>query len=223
MEHFVNVFIGQTRGANWIRRLEELGFGEMVQPAEFPPRRHPFAFDCDRFGMWRRGEQGQPEAEARWAARHEQALDAVWRHNIRPCMLIVPDFVADWARSVPMTLEWLPRVQRLGPCYLSVQDGADLGEVGTLLKAHAFSGVFVGGSLDWKVRTGGAWVALSHALGLKCHIGRVGTVKRVRWASRIGADSIDSCLPLWGEGNLRRFLSGLQPPATMELDLTPAE
>lgn len=214
----MKVFVGQSRGANWIRRLEDLGFGEMVQPSEFPPRRLPYAFDCERFGMWRRGEQGIPDHEAAWAEKYGCALESVWSYKHHPSIVVVPDFIADWGRSLPMSLAWLPRCKEIGPCYLSVQDGADLGEVGTMLKAREFAGVFVGGSLDWKVRTGGAWVALAHALGMKCHIGRVGTEKRVQWAIRIGADSIDSCLPLWGEGNLRRFLAGLSP-ANLELPL----
>lgn len=40
---------------------------------------------------------------------------------------------------------------------------------------------------------------------MACHVGRVGTAKRVAWARRIGATSIDSSLPLWSVENLRSF------------------
>lgn len=72
-----------------------------------------------------------------------------------------------------------------------------------------FSGIFVGGSLPWKLETGAQWVREAHARHLPCHIGRVGTAKRVRWAKASGADSIDSCLPLWSEENLIAFLRAL--------------
>lgn len=219
MRHYVDVFIGQSRAQGWIRTLESYGFGEMVQPSEFPPRRLPYAFDCQRFGMWQRGEQGDAEKEAKWRARYEQALDAVWRYNHLPEVLIVPDYIADWAQSKTMTLEWLPRVRKHGPPYLSVQDGAEVCEVANLLKEHDFAGIFVGGSLAWKIRTGATWVTLAHGAGRKCHIGRVGTEQRVRWAIRIGADSIDSCLPLWSAGNLRRFLAGFGPPKHASMPL----
>lgn len=54
-----------------------------------------------------------------------------------------------------------------------------------------------------------AWTDLAHELGLLCHVGRVGGAKRVRWAREIGADSIDSSLPLWSRENLRVFLAAL--------------
>lgn len=73
-----------------------------------------------------------------------------------------------------------------------------------------FDGIFVGGTLPWKIRTGAQWVELGHELGVKCHIGRVGTAKRVRWAMRIGADSIDSSLPLWSKENLGVFINALE-------------
>jgi len=65
--------------------------------------------------------------------------------------------------------------------------------------------------LPWKLRSAREWVRLAHRHGIKAHVGRVGTERRVAWARRIGADSIDSCLPLWSEENLERFLRGLGP------------
>jgi hypothetical protein len=52
---------------------------------------------------------------------------------------------------------------------------------------------------------------------MPCHIGRVGTYNRTRWARRIGADSIDSALPLWSEENLQRFLAGLRDGKQLEM------
>jgi hypothetical protein len=45
--------------------------------------------------------------------------------------------------------------------------------------------------------------------GLRCHVGRVGTMKRVKWAQGIGVDSIDSCQPLRNETEFERFCRAL--------------
>jgi hypothetical protein len=73
-----------------------------------------------------------------------------------------------------------------------------------------FAGVFVGGSLPWKIATGAAWVSFAYRNAKPCHVGRVGTARRVAWARRIGADSIDSSLPLWSADNLRVFVSAIE-------------
>ena len=77
----------------------------------------------------------------------------------------------------------------------------------------SFAGLFVGGSLPWKMRTAFDWVTLAHAHGKPCHIGRVGSPDRVAWAREIGADSIDSSQPLWTNDKWRAFLAELRSPA----------
>lgn len=67
----------------------------------------------------------------------------------------------------------------------------------------------MGGSKPWKFATAAQWVVLAHAYGKRCHVGRVGSFKRVRWAIEIEADSIDSSLPLWSKAQLKRFLAAL--------------
>jgi hypothetical protein len=196
------VYIGQTRGANWIARLEALGFGEMTCRGELPPRRRPFAFDNGAFKDWTAGKPFNVD-------RYERDLEALWRVDGTPDFLTPPDIVAGGLRSLEFSLDWMPRLRKYGPLYLVVQDGMEFSDVEPVL--GDFAGIFVGGSLAWKLRTSENWVLLAHALGKKCHIGRVGTELRVRWARRIGADSIDSCLPLWSDANLRRFLRGFEP------------
>jgi hypothetical protein len=73
----------------------------------------------------------------------------------------------------------------------------------------AFAVLFVGGSLPWKLNTGAMWARVAHANGRDCHVGRVGSAKRVRWAVDAGADSIDSSLPLWSAEKTDVFLAAL--------------
>lgn len=163
--------------------------------------------DNGAFGDWLAGRGFNTKA-------YERDLNKLIASDLRPQFLVVPDLVARGHESLRFSLEWVERLYSLAPLYFVVQDG--MGEE-VACEMKPFAGIFVGGSLPWKLRTGAQWVKLAHELGLKCHIGRVGTEKRVRWARRIGADSIDSALPLFSEGNFRRFLKGFEDELTGDL------
>jgi hypothetical protein len=192
----VKMYVGQTRSRALIAELSALGWGEMTQPDEWPPRRQPWALDNGAFKAWRGGEPFDGAA----------FLDVVRRsHGAPPDFVVCPDIVAGGAASLALSLGWARILApfRL-PLALVVQDGMGEPEVLAALGAHPFVALFVGGSMSWKLRTGAAWVALAHAAGIACHVGRVGTGRRIAWARRIGADSVDSCLPLWSADNLAR-------------------
>lgn len=128
----------------------------------------------------------------------------------RPAWVVCPDRVAGGLASLEFSLDWLDRRAVAFPglsWYLAVQDGMSEADVAPHLSR--FAGVFIGGELPWKLRAGAGWVRFAHLRGLLCHIGRVGTGRRARWAKQIGADSIDSALPLRSDGNLRAFTRGL--------------
>ena len=92
-------------------------------------------------------------------------------------------------------------------------------DIKAFLRGVPISVLFVGGTIEWKLRTGHKWVELAHEQGIRCHIGRVGSMKRVIWARKIGADSIDSSLPLFSREKLDRFLRALTVPLQAELPL----
>ena len=109
----------------------------------------------------------------------------------KPDFIIVPDIVGAGARSLEFSLKWIDKLKELDyKWYLAVQDGIECKEVEPVI--HKFDGIFVGGTVKWKIKTGSKWVDFAHNNNLPCHIGRVGTFKRIVWAKRIGADSIDS-------------------------------
>lgn len=91
--------------------------------------------------------------------------------------------------------------------FLAVQDGMTVADVVPHLPRY--HGIFVGGSLRWKLETGAAWAELSRRHGMGCHIGRVGTAARVHWARSIGATSIDSALPLRAREHLDALLAAV--------------
>lgn len=195
------VYIGQTRSRALIAELTELGFGEITQRHEVPPRRMPWALDNGAFGDWR--------AERPFdAAQFRKALADARSVATRPDFVAVPDRVAAGLDSLSLSLEWRDECAELTQPYLVVQDGMTSSDVSAVI--DRFGGLFVGGSLPWKIATGSSWVELAHKHSKRCHIGRVGTPRRVAWAKRIGADSIDSCLPLWSRDKLTEFVAAVR-------------
>ena len=195
------VYVGQSRSEKLIPRLEALGFGECTQPYEWPPRRSPCFFDNGAFANFKKGKAFD-------GVKYQKALAKVQASGIKPDFLPVPDLVGGGLKSLEMSLSWVPTVRELGPSYLVVQEGMSYTAVAGVLSQ--FGGIFVGGaSLDWKWETAHYWVQLAHCHGLPCHIGRVGTGKRVRMALASGCDSIDSCVPLMSEENLQAFIRPL--------------
>lgn len=193
------VYVGQTRSSRLIKRLESLGFGECTTPGELPPRRRPWFFDNGVFRDWK---AGRPWGRTAWIAALESA------RSLRPDFIIAPDLVGEGQASLDHSANHSAHCEGFST-YLAVQDGMTERAVSKSIEGHGWDGLFVGGTLDWKIRTGADWVELAHRHGLRCHIGRVGTASRARWAMDIGADSIDSCLPLWSSGNLGVFVGAL--------------
>jgi len=196
----VKGFVGQTRSAGLTERLRQLGIGEATQPDEWPPRRLPYFLDNGAFKLWK---SGLPFNEERFASICRQ----VDEEGPAPEWIVVPDRVAD-PTSLEYSLSWLPRLLGIAPLALVVQDGMSVDAVRSAM-LKGFDMIFVGGSLEWKFKTTPQWVALAKELDVRCHVGRIGTGKRARWAREVGVDSVDSCTPLFSSGNLSRWLNGM--------------
>ena len=114
------------------------------------------------------------------------------KSKMLPDFIVVPDKVGAGLKSLQFSLAWYSKLKYMKEYnwYLAVQDNMHISDVENLVSE--FDGIFVGGSVKWKVATGESWVNLAHKYNRPCHIGRVGVFKRIMWAKRIGADSIDS-------------------------------
>lgn len=197
----MKVYVGQSRGKGMNAILDAEGFGEMTVRREYPPRRKPWAFDNGAFGDYTRGRPFR-------VAEYELAIERLAADAARPDFLVVPDVVAGGRESLDFSLRWVECLRPLAPLALAVQDGMSIEDVAPIIEPFAV--VFVGGSVPWKLQTGAEWVRFAHDRDRLCHIGRVGTPRRVRWAIRIGADSIDSTQPLWSYGHMKRFIAALR-------------
>lgn len=213
----MKAYVGQTRSRSLLKALRELGIGECCTRGQLPPRRDPWFYDNGAFEDFQAGapfDYLQFSRDMR-AIRLWADAEGIPPHMARggeslpkPDFIVVPDVVAGGLASLDFSAEHLDECLRAGaPCYLAVQDGMTPDHVRRFLDENrGVAGLFVGGSLDWKLATGATWTATGRRLGLPVHVGRVGTADRVRWAHDIGADSIDSALPLWSERKLDVFV-----------------
>lgn len=101
-----------------------------------------------------------------------------------------PDVVGDAVATLARSLPFLPKIRALGyPVAFVAQDGST---VDNLIPWGEFDVLFIGGSTEFKL--GGdarAIVARAKDMGLWVHMGRVNSLKRLRYAQSIGCDSAD--------------------------------
>lgn len=193
----MKAYVGQTRSrTKAMLALLRSGIGEATCRGEYPPYRLPWFYDNGAFRDWTAGKTWDVSA---WLSEVQYVIT----HDPRPDFVVAPDVVGGGLASLRVSLHWVP-VIKSARVFLAVQDGMKPKDIEDYVTV--FDGIFIGGTLPWKLRTGCEWVQWAHSRDLPCHIGRCGTPKRVRWAKDIGADSIDSCLPLWTKQRLREFI-----------------
>lgn len=167
------------------------GHGNMVSRQVGAFRRIKFgrwAFDNGAFTDWKNGVPFN-EREFLWRVRQieEMPLDRM------PDWCVCPDMVGK-RLSLLYSLDWRAYLEIYAPglkWYLAVQDYMVPTDVDYALSLEQFSGLFIGGTTDWKHETAPTWVALGHSRGLPVHIARVNGPKWLQWAVDIGADSVD--------------------------------
>jgi len=212
----LKVYVGLvSKGSVKAKEIRREGWGVVLVPElrkKFCPETFPLYFvDNGAYTCWRRGESFNSDLFLR-------TLEEVSTYQIAPQFVVIPDLVAKGLKSLEFSLNWLDRLKQGFPNFnyaLAVQDGMKLEDVEPYLNEVAY--LFVGGTLKWKITTGKEWVELARRYGKKCHVGRVGTAKRVRWARKIGADSIDSALPLFSLAKWERFKKALRETLQPEL------
>lgn len=120
-----------------------------------------------------------------------------------------PDVVGDAAGTLERSAPWLPKIRDLGyPAALVAQDGLEK----LVVPWDDFDVLFIGGSTEWKLGTHAAALAVeAKRQGKAVHMGRVNSLKRMRYADAIGCDSADGTYLTFGpELNLPKVLSWLE-------------
>ena len=137
-------------------------------------------YSCDN-GAWTDYCNGLPFDTFRFL----KTLTKIDKLDILPDFIVLPDIVAGGIKSLSLSREFLHLTHDY-KCYLPVQDGmipSDIDGFGNI------SGLFVGGSTEWKWNTVGMWSDYAHEHGLLCHVGRVGTLQNF---IRCGVANVDS-------------------------------
>ena len=105
---------------------------------------------------------------------------------------VCPDVVGDWDATRSRFDEWAPRMAAADlPVAIVAQNGATAESI----PWADIECVFIGGSTEWKV-SGNTEDIVNKAneQGVWAHVGRVNSLKRLRWARDIGADSADGTM-----------------------------
>ena len=181
----MQIYTGTCKGSK--AKLEAIashGLGMCVSSeCEKSYKGFPIFIDNGAYEAFRRG---MPWSEARFY----KLLDRCWDCGIICDFIVCPDIMCAGLKSLEHSMKWSEKLQpaRLA---LAVQDGMAISNVDRN-DLSQFTHIFVGGSLKFKWETAKQWVKYAHSKGLKCHIGRCGTLDRLKYAKKIGADSVDS-------------------------------
>lgn len=165
-----------------LEALRKAGWRILLSPLnpKLPPG-FRYAIDNGAFSCWQSNLPFDDEGFIRLAASHGPRADFV----------VIPDKVAAGKESLEFSRLWMPYLlPRIHNLLLAVQDGMTADDVGAFVR-HYQCGIFLGGSIEWKLKTLYPWGMVAHALGCYYHVGRVNTAKRIRLCAEAGADSVD--------------------------------
>lgn len=233
----VRAYVADTRDPVTIERCRAAGLGFVYQRGRIPrdPTEDPWFYDNRVFEDWKAGRRWGPVDDMEYLADLQRI--ARMRRRYRPRFVVLPDVVGDALATARMALDVLSRlasaqlvastrdllcapehyakIARQGIRFaFAVQDGAEVYR-DWLTNWFEFwraslTTIFVGGTLDWKLKTAASWARFAHEHGLVLHVGRIGTGRKVDWAFAAGVDSIDSAVPLWSRENLDVFVRALR-------------
>lgn len=181
------VYAGNAGRLDHLEKMRREGINNLVTATDwsYPKEGIPWAPDNGAFAAWRKDEPFPA-----WSFR--RALEKI-PDDAPPEFVVLPDKVAEGERSLEFSKEWAQEVPDRLTCYLAIQDGMEPTDV--LWRdwvIEKVDGIFIGGTRKWKIRNAARWIDHAHERELPVHIGRVGTVRAILWAAKVGADSIDS-------------------------------
>lgn len=109
---------------------------------------------------------------------------------------VAPDVVGDAAATLTRSVPWLPAIRAAGyPAALAAQDGLEHLNV----PWGAFDVLFLGGTTAWKLGPAARRLtAEASRRGLPVHMGRVNSLRRLRYAAAIGCTSADGTYLIFG-------------------------
>ena len=165
-----------------LQQFRDYGWRILLTPLN-PIRREGLPFAIDN-GAWSCHTQGLPFDDDGFRS----LVDA---YGAEADFIVIPDKVAQGLRSLEFSLSWMPRLKGLSLLLLALQDGMTPDDVGPILREYPKLGLFLGGSIEFKLSEMKGWGMVAHAFGSYYHVGRVNSRKRIRMCHHAGADSVD--------------------------------
>lgn len=138
-----------------------------------------------------------PGAFRKLAAKSRGQRQLLW--------VVCPDVVADASGTLALFDQWEPELHASGlPVAFVLQDGQE----GRPVPWSRCEAAFVGGSTEWKLGPHAAALATeAKRRGLWLHMGRVNSLRRMRYAYDLGCDSVDgSSMSMYGDKYIHRFM-----------------
>lgn len=168
-------------------KMKEGVIGAIATPAQGNPI--DYAVDwCADNGCFGKGYPGDTEYLA-WLARMQPFVS-------RCRFAVAPDVVGDAKATLKRSAPFLPVIRAMGyPAALTGQDGLE----NLIVPWDSFDVFFIGGSTEWKLGEAAAGLAReAEHRGKWLHMGRVNSLKRLRYAKTIGCDSADGTYLVFG-------------------------
>ena len=179
----MKIYLGFTGNKKVAAFMQKYDCGWLFTPTNYTENfRESFILDNGCFSAWK---------------NHREWDKTVFYNYLRkfipykPDFTIVPDIVTGGMESLNFSLNHVSAVPR--PRYLAVQDGMKSNDIRWHL--HEFDGIFVGGTVKWKMETARMWVDIAHLHGIKCHVGRIGTFQGYALCNSWEVDSVDGTNP----------------------------
>tara|TARA_R100001082_G_C4284950_1_gene125596 strand:- start:16 stop:648 length:633 start_codon:yes stop_codon:yes gene_type:complete len=204
----MKVYCGATGSKKTLKYMWEKNYGLMLNPLSWKyGNAVPWRYWALDNGAYKAYTDGVDFDGKRFLKTIYEKLP---KAKLAPDFIVVPDKVGAGLDSLKFSLAWHSELKYMKEqnWYLAVQDGMETLDVEKVIQD--FDGIFVGGTVKWKLSMGERWVKLAHTYDKPCHIGRVGVFKRIMWAKRILADSIDST-------NFARNRDGFRPLESSQL------
>tara|TARA_R110002167_G_scaffold37251_11_gene116843 strand:- start:891 stop:1517 length:627 start_codon:yes stop_codon:yes gene_type:complete len=193
----------------WIASQYAGRMGWLMTPhsMRYPDQRIPYVFDN---GVWSDFINDRKFDENKFWEKLKLTLS-----RQKPEWVVVPDMVSDRGETISRWKRYAPSMIDLKiPMMMAVQDGMNPNDV-----PKEASGVFVGGSTEWKWKNLKMWTDNFS----KVHVGRVNTYRMLNMANDCGAESVDGSGWFRGDQNqiagLQRFLEETTNTKTKQQEL----
>lgn len=167
------------------KRAPSHSFGRVWTPNHHRPG-SAYIVDNGIYAATKNGEEWHPE---RW----HDLLDTVASHPWPPDFVVLPDVYADAEATLERHREHIDAVLSRGFRPAAVmQPGMDEEVQVRLADRIGADVIFVGGPNRWKRTMGEQVVDAAHNRDMAVHVGNPGVPGGLRWACRIGVDSLDT-------------------------------